>query len=138
MLMISDKVHNWTVVEDLTSDVFFKALRGWDNYHEQDKILPWLRMIARNTVIDYVRSARPTEELEDIHVSPAGELQDIEDEMWQAGLLDVLKPAHRTILLMTVNGWSADEIGNAVNLNGNAVRQARFRALAKLKKELAA
>ena len=50
--------------EDLCADVFEKALRRWDDY-DPARAAPgtWLYAITRNTVIDYYRRIRPTEEL---------------------------------------------------------------------------
>lgn len=55
---ISYRVGNPSVAEDLTADVFEKALRNFDRYRKE-KASPatWLTAIARNTVIDYFRKS---------------------------------------------------------------------------------
>jgi len=55
---ITYRVGNPSLAEDLTADVFEKALRGIEGYRP-DKAAPrtWLTAIARNTVIDHFRKA---------------------------------------------------------------------------------
>ena len=52
--------------EDLCAEVFEKVFRKIDDY-DQDKagIGTWIFTITRNTVIDYYRKARPSEELDE-------------------------------------------------------------------------
>ena len=76
--------------EDICQDVFLKAFRAADRY-EAEKSAPgtWLYAITRNTVIDYYRRARPTEELPE-------ELTDDalpEDGLMQEELLEELPDA---------------------------------------------
>ena len=76
--------------EDLCEQVFEKAFRVSESYDAQ-KSAPgtWLFVITRNTVIDYFRKVRPTEELpEDLS---DGTLT--EDGIIQAELLDALAAA---------------------------------------------
>jgi len=57
-------------VEDLVSDVFFKALKNLSKFHWQKEANfgSWLFRIARNTIIDYYRSREKRKfiDLEDI------------------------------------------------------------------------
>ena len=65
---IRSHVFNTSDVEDLCEDVFVKAFSAADSYDET-KASPgtWLYSITKNTVIDYCRRFRPTEEIpEDI------------------------------------------------------------------------
>ena len=76
--------------EDLCEEVFEKAFRVSDRYDAQ-RSAPgtWLYVITRNTVIDYFRRVRPTEELpEDLS---DGALT--EDGVIQAELLNALAAA---------------------------------------------
>jgi RNA polymerase sigma factor (sigma-70 family) len=53
------------VIEDLTADVFERALRAAPRYQERGyKPLTWLCEIARNRLIDYQRAWRPTDSVE--------------------------------------------------------------------------
>src|SRR5688500_1355368 len=49
------RVRDDAEAEDLTSDVFMKALRAIRRYEPRQAFLAWLYRIARNAVIDHVR-----------------------------------------------------------------------------------
>ena len=56
------RVGNPSLAEDLTADVFEKALRHFDSYNrEKAKPSTWLTAIARNTVTDYFRKSSRVE-----------------------------------------------------------------------------
>jgi len=53
---ISYRVNNIQLAEDLTSEVFVKALKGFSNYRsDRASFSTWIMSIARHTVIDYYR-----------------------------------------------------------------------------------
>jgi RNA polymerase sigma-70 factor (ECF subfamily) len=53
---IYSKVGNREAAEDLTSEVFTKALTHLDRTREEHSIVAWLYRVARNAVIDYWRA----------------------------------------------------------------------------------
>jgi len=56
------RVGNVSLAEDLTADVFEKALRHFDSYKkEKAKLSTWLTAIARNTVTDHFRKSSRVE-----------------------------------------------------------------------------
>ena len=84
------RVRSREEAEDLCADVFEKVLRAGDRY-DSGKAAPgtWLFTITRNTVIDYYRRNRPTEELpEDLADDSAPE-----DSVMQTELLELLAAA---------------------------------------------
>ncbi len=90
MRYISARVKNHADAEDLCADVFEKALRASETY-DSEKAAPgtWLYTIAHNTVVDYFRRTRPSEELSD-------ELPDdgaLDDSVLNAELLEELAGA---------------------------------------------
>ena len=90
---IRARVPNREDAEDLCEDVFLKVLRASGSYDDK-KSAPgtWIYAITRNTVIDYFRRTRPSEELpEDLAEDDLPE-----DELMQAERLgDGLKPLRR-------------------------------------------
>lgn len=68
---VFNRVHDRAMAEDLTSDVFFKALRAIDRYQPTSKPFgAWLYLIATNTVIDHVRTRRSTLDLDVVAEQP--------------------------------------------------------------------
>jgi len=57
--------YDQAVAEDVTSQVFLKAYQAHDP-NQQQTVGPWLFAIARNTLIDYYRSRKPTETLDEM------------------------------------------------------------------------
>src|SRR5919198_4549816 len=55
---IYSKVGNREAAEDLTSEVFTKALTHLDPTREEHSIVAWLYRVARNAVVDYWRAGR--------------------------------------------------------------------------------
>jgi len=63
---IRSRVGTQAEAEDLTSDVFYRAMAGIGNYRPvRSSALPWLYTIAAHRVVDHYRSARPTGELDE-------------------------------------------------------------------------
>jgi RNA polymerase sigma-70 factor (ECF subfamily) len=60
------QVKNREVAEDLTSQVFLKAVRHLDDQRSSQSIRSWLFQVARTTVIDYWRTVKraPTDSLD--------------------------------------------------------------------------
>jgi RNA polymerase sigma factor (sigma-70 family) len=57
---IYSKVGNRETAEDLTSDVFVRALSHLDPTREEHSIIAWLYRVARNLVTDYWRQGQST------------------------------------------------------------------------------
>src|SRR5919109_3799308 len=57
---IYSKVGNREAAEDITSEVFTKALTHLDPTREEQSIVAWLYRVAHNAVVDYWRAGRGT------------------------------------------------------------------------------
>ena len=65
---VSGKVINRQDVEDIVSEVFLKVYRSFDTFDgEKSSVSTWIYTITRNTVTDYYRRQKPTEELPDTY-----------------------------------------------------------------------
>jgi RNA polymerase sigma-70 factor (ECF subfamily) len=66
------RLHDREAAEDVTSEVFFKALRSIASYSDQGRpFTAWLYQIAANTVIDHVRARKPNISLEESAEAPS-------------------------------------------------------------------
>jgi RNA polymerase sigma-70 factor, ECF subfamily len=131
--------------EDVTSEVFMKALRSFDRYDE-DRASPrtWLLRIARNAVTDHLRSLQRRGSL---HVSldripdlvanvPSAEERVIKQERIQRLLngSQLLRKADQEILSLRYGtGLQNDEIAEHLDISNNAVAVRLHRALKRLK-----
>jgi len=133
------------VAEDITSEVFLKALRAFRRY-DASRASPrtWLLRIARNAVTDHLRSLRRRSSL---HVSldrvpdlvadqPSQEERILREERIQALLnaAATLKVADQEVLSLRYGaGLTNQEIAEALGITDNAVAVRIHRALARLR-----
>lgn len=131
--------------EDVTSEVFLKALRSLDRY-DPSRAAPrtWLLRIARNAVTDHLRSLRRKGSL---HVSldrvpdlvadiPSQEERVMREERVQKLLngSQRLRPADQEILSLRYGaGLDNGEIADALGISHNAVAVRLHRALKRLR-----
>jgi RNA polymerase sigma-70 factor (ECF subfamily) len=130
------KVGNREAAEDLTSQVFLKAVRWLAQDRSADSIRAWLYTVARGTIADYWReqSQQPTVPLEDpdavLFCGREGpqEVRRTRERAWR--ILDALPEREREVLrLRFLHGYTAGEIGRAMGLTPDHVRVLQLRAL---------
>ncbi len=138
---IRTRVSNFDDAEDLCSDVFEKVFRAGDRYDAQ-KASPgtWIYAITRNTVIDYFRKSRLTEEIpEDIRDDALPE-----DEILQSELLGSLAAALESlpdeltdiVVMRYYDRIPLTEIAVTLGLSYGAVKLRHQKALAMLRRAM--
>lgn len=129
--------------EDLTSDVFVKALHSIDRYQERGlPFVAFLYRIARNAAIDRSRTLKQPLSVDELVTQPASR-QNVEAEAMLAvdrsillAALTKLKTEHRDVIVMRfIEGYSALEVAAALGKTEGAVRTLQHRALERLRKE---
>lgn len=136
---------NRDVAEDLTADVFVRALRGIRGFAWQGRPLTaWLYRIAHNVVADYRKSARLREmPAGDMQGNPFAELVDVDDpaaaaerHLTNVALLAAVKtlPERQceVIVLRFLLGLSLAEAGEVIGINPDAVKTLQARAVRNL------
>ena len=137
------------VAEDVTSEVFLKALRARGRYDpKRSAPRTWLLRIARNAVTDYLRSLRRKGSL---HISldrvpdlvsrgPSQEERLLREEQLRRlfNAAATLRPADQEILSLRYgSGLSNMEIAESLKITSNAVAVRIHRALTRLKAAVA-
>jgi RNA polymerase sigma-70 factor (ECF subfamily) len=135
--------------EDLTSQTFLKALEGLRGYEgEKGKFSAWLYGIARNSLIDCVRTRARTVSLdEDPGILDAWDLGADEDfthdvaerDRWERlkPYFRALDPAAREIIVLRLwDGLSHAEIARLTNRTEAASKMAYSRALTVLRQSM--
>jgi RNA polymerase sigma-70 factor (ECF subfamily) len=65
---VYSRVREQTAAEDVTSEVFIKALKAMPRYQDTGRpFAAWLYQIAVNAIADRYRTLRPSQPLEDFH-----------------------------------------------------------------------
>jgi RNA polymerase sigma-70 factor (ECF subfamily) len=128
--------------EDLTSDVFVKALHSIDRYQERGlPFVAFLYRIARNAAIDRSRTLKQPLSVDELVTEPASR-QNVEADATLAvdrsiliAALTKLKTEHRDVIVMRfIEGYSALEVAAALGKTEGAIRTLQHRALERLRK----
>jgi len=129
--------------EDLTSDVFVKALHSIDRYQERGlPFVAFLYRIARNAAIDRARTMKQPLSVDELVTEPSSK-QNVEadaslavDRSILLSALTKLKTEHRDVIVMRfIEGYSALDVAAALGKTEGAVRTLQHRALERLRKE---
>ena len=141
---VVSRIRNPSDAEDLTQLVFVKALEALPRYESRG--IPfggWLFRLARNAVIDFVRTRHEHVELEAVTERSTLDLgpHDLatlrEDLAAVAGALQALTDEQRDVIaLRFFAGLSAKEAAEAMNKQEGTIRGLQFRAVAALRREL--
>jgi RNA polymerase sigma-70 factor (ECF subfamily) len=138
---IYSKVGNREEAEDLTSQVFLKAVRGLDSQRGEQSIQSWLYQVARTTIADYWRS---------FYKVRATSLEAILEQGWEAPaeepvslttahlegrvqtILELLPPHYREVLICRfLLNLTIKETAERMRLSEANVKVLQFRALKK-------
>lgn len=145
---IYNVVKNADVADDLTSVVFTKAYRKLDSYINHISFEMWLKTIAVNTSIDYIRRTKNEKlnnyideddnsiQLSDIGKSPEEEIILQETVKLTNELIPTLKKQYRDLLEARIQGMSYKDISEKFALNESAVKSLLNKARQKLKQKL--
>jgi RNA polymerase sigma factor (sigma-70 family) len=127
--------------EDLTQQTFERALRAWGRYDESRgaSVSTWLLVIARNLLIDHVRSARadrsqPVDEadIEEIAAAPDRHSLGLDPNLERA--LAELAPRERELVALRFGGdLTGPEIAALTGLTLANVQQILSRSLRRMR-----
>ena len=128
--------------EDLTQEVFLKALRQLGSLRDLAKFGGWLAAIARNLANDYHRRAVPEEAIQDDRAggeaNPASSSGDIElsGERVLAVVRGLPDAYRETLILRLVEGMNGPEIAARTGLTHGSVRVNLHRGMQMLRERL--
>ncbi len=128
-------------VDDLTQDVFMKALRQLATLRDHGRFGAWLAAIARNLANDYYRRSVPEESLtEDGEQNDPADPRNVEDQEESARVLNVIRSlpdAYReTLILRLVEGMNGPEIAARTGMTPGSVRVNLHRGMEQLREKL--
>ena len=139
------RVNAVPVAEDLTADVFMKALEGLPGYQERETpFLGWLYRIAHARLIDYYRRSRHTDHHEDIDAIELGTTHDLDASLMfehqsghmRAALRTLTDEQQQVIILRFVEGRSIEETADLLGKTEGAIKTMQHRALQSLARAL--
>ena len=136
------RVRDDAEAEDLTSDVFMRALKAIARYEPRQAFLAWLYRIARNAVIDRARRGGRQVSFEDAldHpdadqiVEPDAEILSRSDSATLRTALGKLTPLQQEVIVLRfLEGYSTQEIARIVGKREGTIRGIQFRAIGALR-----
>jgi RNA polymerase sigma-70 factor (ECF subfamily) len=141
---VFSRLRDQTAAEDVTSEVFIKALKGIPRYQDTGRpFAAWLYQIAVNTVADRYRSARPTVDIEELHDlgTPGPGLEDVavrRDEMRQIWVLveKLPGPQKTALVLKFQEDMKISDIALAMGKSEGAVKLLIHRGMTRLRSNL--
>ena len=141
------RVRDRSTAEDLTSDVFHKALANLPRFKWTGApFASWLFRIASNLIADRAkRKAKSSASSEEVELIPQASrkdsqsgLEDVERQAQLFRLVDGLpQDQKRVVALRFAEDKSIKEISNELGRSEGAVKQLQFRALQNLRAKLA-
>jgi len=138
------RIGDRTEAEDLTGEVFLKALESLKSYEERGiPMQAWLFRIAHNLVVDHLRKAakRKTVSIDTVQIEAEADpvaLADRNIELEKvAGAMEQLTSEQREVLrLRFFGGLTSKEAGSILKKSDGAVREMQRAAVEKLRRLL--
>jgi RNA polymerase sigma-70 factor, ECF subfamily len=134
---IARRVHNRQETQDITSQVFAKALANLQQFEWQGKpFAAWLYRLAANAISDHYRSKSRELQWQQPEITP-DEIEIAEKRAMLSRCLERL-PAdqRRVVVLRFFEEKSIRDIAEQVGKSEGAIKQLQWRALQKLRAEL--
>lgn len=131
---------NSAIAEDLTSDVFLKALKSFESFDQSRSFSAWMYAIARNHLVNHYRTANREVELTQAKNPRTDCLELVELSLELEKIIKEIEKLdfyHREVLLLRfVDGLSNEEIADVLDKEEGAVRTQISRALGELRDKL--
>jgi RNA polymerase sigma-70 factor (ECF subfamily) len=131
---------NRPLAEDLTSEVFLKALKNFTSYDEARPFQAWIYAVAKNHLLNYYRTANRETDLRLAENLGGGELAKIENKLELEKVFAVinrLDSYYREVLMLRfADGFDNREIAEIIGKDEGAVRTQVSRAMEELRKHI--
>ena len=124
--------------EDLTSEVFVRAIQHLNRYRENGSFLAWLLTIARNLTFDHYRNRdQQWLNLEEVVLTEQSEGIDPDMQLFLKSQLEILNQNELELLILRyTTGLTFSEMGQVVGKKEDAVRKAHNKVLDKLRSQM--
>lgn len=137
---IMKRINDHSAADDILQDVFLKIHTRIDTLKEEERLESWLYQIARNTIIDYYRAKRPSEELPDWVSQPEtyqSEQARQELETCLSRMIMRLPEGYRDALVLSgLEGKKQEEISRELGISLSGAKSRIRRGHLLLKKEM--
>lgn len=131
--------------EDIEQEVYLKIWKNSEKYNEKGSMHSWISMIAKNTSLDYLKSAYTRmfknsdgddytlENVKDNKTSPEDKIINLERQKRIIKTIESLKPKFKEVIIMTeIDGYSYEQCAQKLKCPLGTIKSRVFNA----KKEL--
>src|SRR5436309_2562986 len=135
---VASRVHDRDAAQDLTSDVFHKALANLSRFEWRGvPFAAWLLRIAANAIIDRAKRTAREHGVPGPDEPPETSLEEIEQRAQLFRLVERLPPDQRRVIVMRfAGGKRMREIADQLGRSEGAVKQLQLRGLQNLRARL--
>lgn len=142
---IYHRVNDSQLAEDLTGDVFTRALKSIKGYQDQGKpFIAWLYRIAHARVVDHYRRTGRRPDEQDIDDVPVAINPNMDERMMRRHAARTLRTAiaeltdeqQQVIVLRFIEGHRIETVAEMMDKNANAIKALQHRALRSLARYL--
>lgn len=144
---IGRRVTDAATADDLTQEVFVKVQKHAAKVRDPRRLMGWVIQIARNTVADFYRRARPTEVFNEEHVAEGAlRPESLEREEMRLrekltayirSVVETLPPRYREALVLTeYDGLTQVELARHLGLSVSAAKSRVQRARAMVRENI--
>ena len=139
---IRRRISDEAIAEDVLQDVFLRIHQHVETLRDVKKLESWMYQIARNAIIDYYRSTRPTTTLdvpEALQLAEELPDEDVISELFPCvrAMVTSLPAQDRQALILTeYQGLTQKELAERLGLSFSGAKSRVQRARAKLKQQL--
>lgn len=135
---VNSKVNNFSIAEEITSDVFLKVCEKLDTYDESKASLStWIYTITRNKLIDYYRTRKVHEEIDEQIPDKVSVEEEVirKDELERLAVaLEKLDDRERTVIVeYYYTGKKLKDIANEIGVSYTYVKKIHQKAIVHLK-----
>lgn len=122
---------------DLVQETFLKAYKGLGKLKSEDGLKPWIYRIAHNSFIDYIRSRKEYEILDEDMISDEKAIEDTvilrDTAKIIDGIITGLPYKYKSVfMLRAIEGLSFNEIGCILKISENTAKTRYLRARRKI------
>ena len=120
--------------DDLVQEVFISVHKNLTSLRDRSAVGPWLAKIARNRAVNYYRSARPNDELND---DIAGSRNARPEAYEVLSVIRSMPDTYReTLVLRLIEGLTGPEIAAQTGMSADSVRVNLHRGMKMLREKL--
>ena len=139
MSFIIRRVPNRFIAEDILQEVFMKVINKYAQLKDQKKLKSWIFQIARNSIIDYYRTEKPAESVNEDFIRANNPGEEDAYKRLQLSVLEMIRQLplkyRQSLYLADYKGMTYRDIAERLKISDTCAKS-RIQRARKLMKEV--